>query len=337
MQRLAGESHPARRSAQARRPRAVACARRTPDRRRWDSPRARGARGSGACARSRAARARACARESAFRCDSASRLRGRRRAPPSSCAACDGARWARRSCRRRSSCPRHTARYSRSISCAASAATSAVCAASVRATTNNPLVSLSMRCTRPARGTRARCASCASSAFCSVCSRLPAPGCTTTPGALLITMTAASWWTISSGSFSGRTVVSASMRASTVAVSPPTTTSRARTAGRPLTRTAPASIQRWIRVREYSGRSAASAASRRRPANSAGNSRRWVWNLEGNLLVRWLYGAAILHASGDHFKSKDTGQVRETANLSCDYCVAPLCRHSYLCLLGSSP
>ena len=57
----------------------------------------------------------------------------------------------------------------------------------VRATTSRPLVSLSMRCTMPARGTPASFGSSASSAFCRVCARFPAPGCTTSPAGLSIT------------------------------------------------------------------------------------------------------------------------------------------------------
>ena len=85
--------------------------------------------------------------------------------------------------------PRQMASYSRWISRASSMRTSAVCAASVRATTSRPLVSLSSRCTMPARGSAASCGSCASSAFCSVRSGLPAPGCTTSPAGLSMTNT----------------------------------------------------------------------------------------------------------------------------------------------------
>jgi hypothetical protein len=58
--------------------------------------------------------------------------------------------------------------------------------------------------------------------------------------------------------FFGRDRGFSGSRASTTAASPPTTTSRPRAAS-PFTRTAPSSIQRWMRVREYCGRSCANA------------------------------------------------------------------------------
>src|SRR5882762_9253097 len=82
--------------------------------------------------------------------------------------------------------PVDSARYSRPILRAAIAAMRALCASGVRATTKRPLVSLSSRCTRPARGSRASCGSSARSAFCRVWRALPAPGCTTSPRALSI-------------------------------------------------------------------------------------------------------------------------------------------------------
>ena len=102
----------------------------------------------------------------------------------------------RRPRRRRSSRPMQTASYSRSTSRASMARTSAVCASSVRATTIRPLVSLSSRCTMPARGTCASFGSRCSSAFCRVPAALPAPGCTTSPAGLLSTKMWRSWWTI---------------------------------------------------------------------------------------------------------------------------------------------
>src|SRR5256886_10293128 len=95
--------------------------------------------------------------------------------------------------------PVHSARYSRPILREVIAAVRAACASGVRATTRRPLVSLSSRCTRPARGSRASCGSSASSAFCRVCRALPAPGCTTSPGGLLMMKTDGSWKRTASG------------------------------------------------------------------------------------------------------------------------------------------
>ena len=129
--------------------------RRTPDPRPADNRCAPDARGSGGCARSRAARARSvCARKrlhhAVVRDRSAAvgahRHAGALRAMPAD-RLIDGAAAGHHAV--------HTARYSRSISRAAMAATSAVCASGVRATTSRPLVSLSSRWTSPARGTRA--------------------------------------------------------------------------------------------------------------------------------------------------------------------------------------
>src|SRR6185312_2890525 len=132
--------------------------------------------------------------------------------------------------------PRHSARYSRTISRAASCATSPVCASGVRATTRSPVVSLSRRCTSPARGTTASLGSSASSAFCRVWRALAAAGSC------------------------------ARMRT----CSPPRTLSLARSAG-PSTSTAPASIQDLRRAREYCGSARARAWSNRSPAASAGS------------------------------------------------------------------
>ena len=76
--------------------------RRTPCRRPADSRRGRGARGSGACARSRVARARACARESAGSRGSGSPPRDPRRGSPCARDRSGDGRSARRPCRRRS-------------------------------------------------------------------------------------------------------------------------------------------------------------------------------------------------------------------------------------------
>ena len=64
------------------------------------------------------------------------------------------------------------------------------------ATTSSPLVSLSRRCTMPARGSAASAGAWCSSAFSSVPSRLPLPGCTTRPAGLSSTMSASSSCTI---------------------------------------------------------------------------------------------------------------------------------------------
>ena len=88
--------------------------------------------------------------------------------------------------------PSTSARYSRWISRRCSFETSAVWVSGVRATTRSPLVSLSSRCTSPARGTEASAPSWASKRILQGVARLPAPGCTTSPAGLLITRSASS-------------------------------------------------------------------------------------------------------------------------------------------------
>ena len=97
----------------------------------------------------------------------------------------DAARSAHRPRRRRSSRRVQTASYSRSTSRASIARTSAVCASSVRATTINPLVSLSSRCTMPARGTCASFGSRCSSAFCKRAGRVAGARVHDQPGRLV--------------------------------------------------------------------------------------------------------------------------------------------------------
>ena len=101
------------------------------------------------------------------------------------------------------STPWQMARYVRLTSRRSSAALSAVWLVSVRATSSKPLVSLSSRWTRPARGSTASSGYRCSSAFCSVPERLPAPGWTTSPTGLSMTSSASSAWTMASGIGSG--------------------------------------------------------------------------------------------------------------------------------------
>src|SRR5690606_24058923 len=167
------------------------------------------------------------------------------------------------------SAPTTTARYWRCTSRADSWATKAVCACSVRATTITPDVSLSRRCTMPARGTAASAGSRNSRALTRVPLWLPAPGCTTRPAGLSMTRTSASSCSTVSGMSSG----SARTWVSRVAVSriswPPRTDSRGRTVA-PSSRTSPDFTQAASREREYSGNSSASTASKRRPAMASG-------------------------------------------------------------------
>ncbi len=103
--------------------------------------------------------------------------------------------------RARSPCT--TARYSRVTVRACNCRTRSVCASSVLATTMRPLVSLSSRCTMPARGSAASAGAWCSSAFSSVPSQLPLPGCTTSPAGLSSTRIAASSCAIDSAMASG--------------------------------------------------------------------------------------------------------------------------------------
>ena len=82
--------------------------------------------------------------------------------------------------------PCTTASYSRPILRSCNWATNDVCAGIVLATTINPVVSLSKRCTMPARGTPLSWGQWCNSAFNKVPPWWPAAGCTTKPAALLI-------------------------------------------------------------------------------------------------------------------------------------------------------
>jgi len=81
---------------------------------------------------------------------------------------------------------------------AAMARDSAVTAANVLPTTIRPEVSLSSRCTMPARGRPAAAAWCASRPFSSVPDQLPGAGCTTNPAGLFSTSRCGSSKTMSS-------------------------------------------------------------------------------------------------------------------------------------------
>ena len=138
----------------------AACARfcRRPDRRPAGGRATAGARGSGGCARFPAGSA-AAWRARSVRATSIMRDRrlAARRPPPCACAASDGGRSAHRPCRRARCAPCTSARYSRLTVRACNWRTRSVCAVRVLATTSRPLVSLSSRCTMPARGRLASC------------------------------------------------------------------------------------------------------------------------------------------------------------------------------------
>ncbi len=160
------------------------------------------------------------------------------------------------------------------ISRAAIAATSAVCASGVRATTSRPLVSLSSRWTEPGARHQRELADRAPAAHSAGCARaLPAPGCTTRPAGLLMTSSAASLKTTSSGSASAATRASHRQLAPRCAPAPRPGPCPWPAGGRPSTWTAPASIQSCSRAREYCGRERARAWSRRSPALSGGQLR----------------------------------------------------------------
>ena len=99
--------------------------------------------------------------------------------------------------------PQASARYWRLTSRAAIMRTSASMTGRLRATTMRPLVSLSNRCTMPARGTCSACASRPSKALSKVPLQLPGAGCTTSPAGLLTTSKWASSYTTSRGNCSG--------------------------------------------------------------------------------------------------------------------------------------
>src|SRR5690606_34404736 len=146
-------------------------------------------------------------------------------------------------------------------------ATSAAWVSSRRATSSAPLVSLSSRCTMPARGRAASAGSWCSSALTSVPLRLPAPGCTTRPAGLFTTSRCsssnrtsseiASAWSLSAGSSGTRTRTR----------SPASTGSRGRR-WLPSMVASPDLIQAVRREREYCGNSCARAWSKRSPASA---------------------------------------------------------------------
>ncbi len=124
----------------------------------------------------------------------------------------------------------------------------------------------------PARGTARSAGACASSALSSVRSGWPAPGCTTSPAGLSITMSAASSNTTLSG-----------MRCACGAAASGTCGGRSATCSPPVTawfgaRRLPSTVmwpdlsQACSRLREYCGKSRASAWSRRSPPSAAGTS-----------------------------------------------------------------
>src|SRR5690606_36258113 len=187
------------------------------------------------------------------------------------------------------SAPTTTARYWRCTSRAESCATSAVCASSVRATTITPEVSLSSRCTMPARGSAASAGSRCSSAFTRVPDGLPAPGCTTSPAGLSITRTSASSCRIDSGMSSGSARTWSSGSACRVTASPPCTGSRGR-ARAPSSKASPDLIQAASRERENSGNSSARTASKRRPAADPGTV---AWRLSRPSRAGWESGSVM--------------------------------------------
>jgi hypothetical protein len=151
-------------------------------------------------------------------------------------------------------------------------ATSAYALSGVRATTSRPLVSLSSRCTSPARGTRASDGSCASSAFCSVCAAVAGAGMHHQPGRLVEHQQPRPRARYPAPS-ARRDVGRAVNCASTAPAPRPAPGRVARTAAVDLHRAR--RIQRWSRAREYCGSAAASAWSKRSPAAAAGAVRSW--------------------------------------------------------------
>jgi hypothetical protein len=113
--------------------------------------------------------------------------------------------------------------------------TRSVCASSVLATTIRPLVSLSSRCTMPARGTASMPGTWWSSAFISVPLQLPLPGWTTSPAGLLMTSSVSSSKTTSSGMSSGCSAAGAHLQARTSSTSPPSTLRLGSVSGLPST------------------------------------------------------------------------------------------------------
>ncbi len=134
--------------------------------------------------------------------------------------------------------------------------TRSTCAASVFATTSSPLVSLSSRCTMPARGSSPVAGAWCSSAFSMVPAQLPLPGCTTSPAGLSITSTSSSSCTTASAMASGRKAVSTGREASATSTASPLLTLRREAAAAPSTVTWPSSISRASRLRDSPGQQA---------------------------------------------------------------------------------
>ncbi len=138
--------------------------------------------------------------------------------------------------------------------------------ARLRATTISPVVSLSSRCTMPARGRFAACGSRASSPLRSVPLQFPGAGCTTSPAGLFSTSRCASSYRTSRAMACGRNAWLCGVGCSSMASrSPDLTFAAGRRTGSPFNRTSPDSIRccRWLR--ENSGAMAARARSIRAP------------------------------------------------------------------------
>src|SRR5215207_3799703 len=169
--------------------------------------------------------------------------------------------------------PQTSARYRRSTSRWASAATSTSYAGAERATSMSPLVSRSRRCTMPGRagsptpdssGKRCR------SPFTSVPPGCPAPGCTTSPAGLLTTITLSSAKRTSTGTGSGPGGWSGAGSESS-STSAPDSRRWLFATGCPPTSTAPSSMSLATSARLQPVRSA-SARSSRSPASVAGTA-----------------------------------------------------------------
>src|SRR5262245_48747078 len=141
--------------------------------------------------------------------------------------------------------------------------------------TRRPEVPLSSRCTMPGRRglpTSAMVGAWARTAAARVPRAWPAPGCTTSPAGLSITMTSSSSNTIERVIGSGTRVSEGAGGASTSIRSPPDRRYAALRAA-PSTRTWPASMSVCTRAREMAGAFSASQRSRRTPAAAAPTER----------------------------------------------------------------
>ena len=162
------------------------------------------------------------------------------------------------------------ARYTRRIVRSASCFTRSACALTVFATTSNPLVSLSRRCTMPARGTPASAGACASSALSSVRSGWPAPGCTTRPAGLSITISCASSCTTLSGMRCACGEASSGTGGGSSTMRSPPATGWLGSALLPSRVIWPDLSHACRRLREYCGNRRASAWSKRMPPSPGG-------------------------------------------------------------------